>query len=32
MVGSKLPMENYSGVLHIENCCAVGMENGSGTL
>ena len=24
MVCSELPMENYSGVLQMENCCAVG--------
>ena len=31
MVGSELPMGNYSGVLLMENCCAFGMENGNGT-
>ena len=32
VVGSELPMENCSDVLQVENCCAVGTENGSGTL
>ena len=31
-VGDELHMENYSGVLQIENCCAVCTENDSGTL
>ena len=30
--GAELYKENYSGVLQIENCCAVGTENDSGTL
>ena len=32
MVGSELPMKNYSDVLQMENCCAVGPENDSGIL
>ena len=32
VVGSELPIENYSGVLQIESCCAVCTENDSGTL
>ena len=32
MVGSEVHMENFSGVLQMEKCCAVGMENDSGTL
>ena len=32
MVGAELKMENYSSVLQMENCCAVGRENDSGTL
>ena len=32
VVGSELPMKNYSGVLQIESCCAVCTENDSGTL
>ena len=32
VVGAELHMGNYSGVLSIENCCAVGKENDSGTL
>ena len=32
MVAYKLLMENYSGVLQREDCCAVGTENDSGTL
>ena len=31
-MGAELHMENYSGVLQIENCCAVGTENDNGTL
>ena len=31
-MGSELPIEIYSGVLLMENCCAFGTENGSGTL
>ena len=31
-MGSELLMENYSGVLQMENCCAVGTENDSGSL
>ena len=31
-MGSKMPVENYSGVLQRENCCAVGTEDDSGTL
>ena len=32
VVGAELHMENYSGVLQIESCCAVFTENNSGTL
>ena len=32
VVGAKLHTENYSGVLQIENCCAVGKENDSGSI
>ena len=32
VVVSELLMENCSDVLQMENCCAVGTENGSGTL
>ena len=32
MVGSKLPVENYSDVFQMEKCCALGTENGIGTL
>ena len=32
VVGAELHMENYSGVLQIENCCAVCAENDSDTL
>ena len=32
MVETELHMENYSGVLQMENCCAVGTENDSGRL
>ena len=31
-MGAELHMEHYSGVLQIENCCAVCPENDSGTL
>ena len=31
-MGAELHMENYSGVLQIETCCAVGTENDNGTL
>ena len=32
MVGSELPIKNYSSVLQMENCCAVGTENDRGAL
>ena len=32
VVGCELPMENYSGVLQMETCCALGTENNSGSL
>ena len=31
-MGGELFMENYLVVFQIENCCAVGTENDSGTL
>ena len=31
-MGAELHTENYSCVLQIENCCAVGKDNDSGTL
>ena len=32
MVGSALHIENFMGVLQMENCFAVGTENDSGTV